>query len=113
MKFRALYDNPKNVPYAYIYCLLDPFTKEPFYIGKTHISLRERLHLHISDARRKGHTPNARAILTIMAMGGRPIIQGIETVPWDDWRDAEKFWIKLFKKNGHKLTNVSAGGGGC
>ena len=113
MRDRPINDNPKNVPYVIIYCLIDPLTQKPFYVGKTHTNLRSRLHLHVSNARCKGHTPTAQAILSIMASGKRPIIQLIETVPWDDWRDAEKFWIKLLKKNGHKLTNVSAGGGGC
>ncbi len=100
-------------PNAVIYLLSDPRTKAPFYVGRTIQPLDLRLAQHWQTANRKDLI-NAKAdkIRELRAIGLKPLIDMIETVPFEEWQEAEKFWIEYFRFFGIKLTNGNAGGGG-
>ncbi len=75
--------------YTYIYLLRDPKTSAPRYVGKSD-NPEKRLKQHGSKF--SGHS-----------------IEVLETVGQDNWREAERRWIKHF---GDQLMNGSPGGDG-
>lgn len=100
-------------PPATIYLLSDPRTGEAFYVGRTIQPLRLRLaqHWETSGRKLKGNA-NAERIREIRAAGIKPIIEAIEVVPFEEWQEAERFWIEYFRFFGLKLANADGGGGG-
>lgn len=95
-----------------IYTLSDPRTNEVRYVGKTVFPLPHRLSNHINAAmlaKRDSHV--ARWIRILHADGCRPVITQIDTAG-DDWADRERFWIKSYRDNGARLTNLTLGGEG-
>ena len=95
-----------------IYCLIDPFTSEIRYVGKTKQKLENRLTKHIHYAKKNNiHVSNW--IKTILVRDSKPIIKIIEELPEDiDWRVKEIYYIKLYKSLGFNLTNLTDGGEG-
>ena len=95
-----------------IYCLVDPFTSEIRYIGKTRQKLEVRLNKHIQYAKKNNiHVSNW--IKTLLAKNSIPIIKIIEELSDNiDWRDKEIYYINLYKSLGCDLTNLTNGGEG-
>lgn len=93
-----------------IYTLKHPDTLEVRYVGKTVRSLSRRLGNHIDNAKRSKHNKHlSNWILSILAIGKRPIIELIEEVDNSIWQEREKYWISQYSN----LVNLTAGGDGC
>ena len=93
-----------------IYVLKHPDTLEIRYVGKTVRSLSKRLGNHIDNAKRSKHNKHlSNWILSILALGKRPIIELIEEVDSSVWQDREKYWIAHYPN----LINLTYGGDGC
>lgn len=93
----------------YIYGLIDPFTKEIRYIGKS-IRPKERLTNHCND---KSTTWRTNWIQSILKKGKRPeliILQSLDDS--EDWQKSEIDWIKKSRDMGWRLTNCTDGGDG-
>lgn len=96
-----------------IYALVDPFTDQIRYTGKTVKDPKKRLIDHISGAKRKSsknHVGNW--IRSLLKKGAVPILELLEVVPFLDWVAAEKKWIKRLRDIGCRLTNITDGGEG-
>lgn len=90
-----------------IYKLIDPFTNEVRYVGKTEKSLKHRLSMHITTSiKNKSKTHKEAWITQVYNRGKRPIIELIEEVNFSDWQTKEIFWISQF----NNLTNICKGG---
>lgn len=94
-----------------IYTLTDPRTKEIRYVGKTIKTLQQRLTAHLYDINRtKTHKSNW--IREVMSEDLTPIIEEIETLPWNVSQEAEMYWIAQFQAWGFRLVNLTKGGEG-
>lgn len=88
------------------------------YIGQTSKSLNQRLDLHISKAFRVNKDGkfinNAYInclIRSILKQDIKPTIQLIqEFYNGNDANSAEQYWIKFFREQGCRLTNIASGG---
>lgn len=90
-----------------IYKLIDPFTNEVRYVGKTEKTLKHRLSMHITTSiKNKNKTHKEAWITQVYNKGKRPIIELIEEVDFSDWQTKEIFWISQF----NNLTNICRGG---
>lgn len=94
---------------TYIYGLIDPFTDEMRYIGKS-IRPEGRLRDHCND-----HSDCHRThwIQSVLARGERPklvILQELDDSA--DWQQAERDWIAKVRSEGARLTNSTDGGDG-
>jgi NUMOD3 motif len=98
---------------ATVYVLMDPRDSTAFYVGVTTRPLSSRFGSHLNDALVL-YMRGARydAIRSICADGLRPEMHALEVVPFDQWVDAEQFWIAYLRGLGAVLTNVSTGGPG-
>lgn len=100
---------------TYIYALLEPDTKEIRYIGKT-IDPEKRLKSHINSANKvdkrykKSYVKNW--IYSLLLKNKNPEMIIIEEVNNKNWQSREKYWIKFYKDEGCKLTNLTLGGDG-
>lgn len=93
-----------------IYTLKHPDTLEIRYVGKTVRSLSRRLGNHVANAKGNKHNKHlSNWILSILALGKRPIIELIEEVDSSLWQEREKYWITQFPN----LINLTEGGDGC
>ena len=93
-----------------IYVLKHPDTLEVRYVGKTVRSLNRRLGNHVANAKGNKHNKHlSNWILSILALGKRPIIELIEEVDSSLWQEREKYWITQFPN----LINLTEGGDGC
>lgn len=97
-----------------IYVLCDPRTpSEIRYVGKTHQKPGRRLKRHVSDGRQGKPSHCARWIARLLNLGLRPTMAVIETgVGDDDWKEAERRWIAVYRAQGMPLTNITDGGEG-
>ena len=93
-----------------IYGLICPVSKKIRYIGKTSKSLKQRLKQHLSET--KQTTYKQKWIKSLKDKNLYPEIVLINNVLESDWIEKERFYIKLFKDCGFKLTNISEGGEG-
>jgi hypothetical protein len=94
---------------VYIYVLVDPFTDEVRYVGKS-IRPRERLANHCNE---QSVTWRTNWIRTVLAQGKRPLLRIVQILDRDeDWRAAERDWIAGLKERGARLTNCTSGGDG-
>lgn len=94
--------------------LKDPRDGTVRYVGKTSVSLRQRLQSHTSNALVKNLQTHVSAwIRLIHALGLVPGIELLETVQHgDDWASRERHWIAWNKASGAVLTNLTTGGEG-
>ena len=97
----------------YIYCLLDPITFERRYIGKAR-DVKDRYRKHLLPYYLKAETYKNRWLRALLAKGLKPIVMILSEVhsEYDNINDIERFWIRVFKKAGHRLTNATDGGDG-
>lgn len=93
----------------YIYALIDPFTEEIRYIGKS-VNPKARLQGHCTNP---DGTYRSNWIQTIMAQGVKPNMRILEELPGGaNWQDAERRWIAHGHANNWPLTNATSGGDG-
>lgn len=102
-----------------IYELRDPRDPEckPRYVGITTNSLENRLRFHIYESKNPKHCNytfyKSKWIQKLEKEKVIPTIYLIEeVVGWKYACEVEKYWIKEFKKQGYRLTNLSNGGEG-
>lgn len=93
---------------TYIYGLVDPFSKDIRYVGKTdNPKHRHRVHLKcVND------THKDRWIKALLKNGDYPSMMILEIVKFDEWQEKERYWISLLNNKGCLLTNSSQGGQG-
>lgn len=92
-----------------IYTLEDPITGKIRYIGKTKQTLNKRLDNHIYG---KSTSHKKSWIISLLKQNKFPIIEELETVLEEEWRNSEIYWISQFKAWGFNLTNMTDGGDG-
>lgn len=94
-----------------IYCLIDPNTKSKRYVGKSsNPKLRLEQHMHPDTLKQVSYANRWKKSLADQNLV--PILQIIEMVPENLWKERERFWIKKLFDEGHPLTNTSRGGQG-
>lgn len=91
---------------VYIYALIDPDTNNIRYIGKT-IYPQLRYSEHLNKKCSNKHKDNWIALLK--KNNKVPIFKIMEVINSDDWKEREKYYIKLYKNT---LVNLSEGGNG-
>jgi len=102
-------DSTTNPPKIYIYALIDPFTDEIRYIGKS-VRPKERL---TNQCNEHANTHRCHWIQSVLAKGKRPIQKILEVLPpGSDWQSREKYWIAYGKQQDWPLTNGTSGGDG-
>ena len=79
------------------------------YIGKSN-NPRRRLYQHIKD---KSNLHKFNWLNSIIKRGNKPIIEVIEKVSMDNWKEREIYWISKFKDDGFDLLNMTIGGDGA
>jgi predicted nucleic acid-binding Zn ribbon protein len=94
----------------YIYSLEHPITKKVRYIGKTR-NPKQRLKAHLNPARYKP-THKFNWIKKLKNDGLKPILKVLDSVPEEEWKFWEKYWIEQFKQWGFNLVNGTSGGDG-
>jgi hypothetical protein len=93
----------------YIYALIDPFTSEVRYIGKS-IRPKERLQNHCNE---RSHCHRTHWLQSLKAKGARPIQQILQTLPdGAEWQPVERRWIAYGRAVKWPLTNSTDGGDG-
>ena len=91
---------------TYIYALCCPVEKKIKYIGKSNNpKSRFRKHKQMSD---KNHQKN-EWIKSLLEIGLEPILEIVEKVPIDTWKEKEKLYIKKYSNS---ILNVCGGGNG-
>lgn len=98
-----------------IYELRDPRdeSKSPRYVGMTSKSLEKRLFAHLQSYYLEAKTYKNNWIKTLLLENIKPTIHLIEEV--EDWKyacEVEKYWIKEFRAQEYRLTNLTDGGDG-
>lgn len=89
-----------------IYGLYDPDTDELRYVGKAK-NAQKRLRTHLYE--RVLNRPVNRWVKSLLAKGKCPTIKILETVPADQWEEAERRLIAEHRKTS-KLLNLADGG---
>lgn len=95
-------DIPKDTT---IYGLVDPRDNMIRYVGKTNQELIKRYRAHISDKTRSKKTSWIKRLKSIGLLPKCMIIDRV-----NNWEEAEKYYIHLFKSAGYNLTNLTEGG---
>lgn len=95
---------------CYIYILKDPETGEPRYVGST-VTPKNRRQQHSSRQREKSY--KSKWINSLLKFNVKPVFEVIDLVHYKKWRQAEKHYIKEYKKIGARLTNYDEGGIGA
>lgn len=98
-------------PKTKIYILRHPVTSEIRYVGKTVRPLSLRLSNHISEAKNR---PGNRRYVLSWIKGLLPLSPAIELICEVDGDGCaqEKAYIKFYRENGFRLTNLTDGGEG-
>lgn len=96
----------------YIYLLVDPFSKDVRYVGKTN-NLERRYYQHTSDYELRNKTHKSNWIRSLMDAGDMPEMHVYAECDEDSWSEAEKETIRLYKSLGANLTNLDEGGIGA
>lgn len=82
------------------------------YVGKTK-NIKDRIRRHISNyyLNIEDNYKN-RWIKSELSKGNKIIIDEIDLVQEESWKESEKYWIEQFKNWGFKLVNTTEGGEG-
>lgn len=97
---------------VYIYGLFDPRNLKLRYIGQTG-DISKRLKSHIKSAKfNKKPLHRNNWINQLLNEGLEPAIEVLEECTGDNWKEAEKAWIREAREKGLKLTNIVEGGEG-
>lgn len=97
-----------NDKLSYVYTLVDPRDKQPFYVGKTY-SPDVRITAHISDGRKCrviGAKTKASIIKEILHDGYEPIMRIIEITTERYVYEREFTWWQGFVERGYKICNT-------
>lgn len=90
--------------------LVDPTTGKVRYIGQSrHVDRRYSQHLRASQTKT---FPVALWIRGLVDQGLRPSMSVIDSVSEDEWEEAEKDYIAVYRELGCDLLNVTSGGQG-
>lgn len=100
-----------NMETTSIYILRDPRNNEVRYVGKANNPF-ERYRNHNNQGRDK-NTHKRNWINELRKDKLKPILEIIDTVPVDKWKEYEKFYIKKYIEEGCNLVNYTNGGDGC
>lgn len=97
----------------YVYCLVDPQTLERRYVGKAK-DPKQRLRDHLYPSYLKAETYKNRWLRKLVKQGLEPWLMILSEVnsELEDINGVEKFWIRILKQAGHRLTNGTVGGDG-
>lgn len=91
-----------------IYALRDPRDRTIRYVGATaHIKGRWKMHFYQGPMEAK-QVAKAAWVLFLRTIGERPIMEILEEVEADAWKDRERFWIKFLQP----IYNIQPGGTG-
>jgi len=84
------------------------------YVGQTISPLSKRRADHVSASLRGERTYKANWIVSVLKGGGDVYISEIESGVWTQAQrdEREQYWIAEYKRQGHKLTNLTDGGYG-
>lgn len=93
---------------TFIYVLIDPETQEVRYVGKAN-NPQVRFGSHLRD---KQNTHKTNWIRKLQSKGLKPLMEVIEEVPYEQWKEREMFWIAFYQAQGCNLTNSTGGGDG-
>lgn len=96
---------------TFIYCLYDPITGNPRYIGKSN-NPRTRLRRHIKESLVDTCTYKKAWIKSLILLNLEPILDIVDEIPIHSWKFWEVHYISLYKSWGFILTN-STNGGDC
>jgi len=96
---------------TFIYALKDPRDNKIRYIGKAN-DPHERYSNHINKCRDK-NTHKRNWINNLRNEKLRPILEILEEVPIEEWKEFEKMYIKTYSDEGCDLMNYTEGGDGC
>lgn len=99
----TIYGEPAS-PITYIYALVDPDTGQPRYVGKSDNPIY-RFRRHLKD---DSDTHKSRWIRTLLRNGKFPKLRVLQAVRFDEWQEAERYWIAQFRYC--ELTNSTEGG---
>lgn len=90
-----------------IYGLCHPETGELRYVGKAN-NLESRIRCHRWEARSSSlHT---RKVNWLRSLSTDPVVTVLEECTKDNWAEAERRWIAVFRTQGARLTNFADGG---
>lgn len=77
-------------------------------MGKTIVGITKRFSQHIDETRKGKHSPKC---LWIRKYNYNICIRTVCIVGERDWKELEKYYIQKFKERGHRLLNLTDGGG--
>lgn len=96
-----------SIKTTFIYVLNDPRTNQIRYVGKADDPL-ERWKKHCSQLKQKSH--KVHWIRELKSLGLTPELEVLESVPYDQWEEIEREYIRVFRMVGIQLTNTTDGG---
>lgn len=114
-KLFVIGDNGVVVPYNQfkpicIYVLRNPIDNSIFYVGRTAVSLPQRLRMHLATPK-NGNKRKASVFKALSDLGVKPIIEKIEEFKpiceeeYIGLHEKEDFWINYFTQRGEPITN--------
>ena len=92
---------------AFIYALVDPRTREVRYVGKS-VYPRKRLRAHVAAGDLASENARDRWIGGLRFFDLAPELLLLEEA--EDWGEAERRWVALFRAIGCRLANATDGG---
>ena len=97
---------------AFIYSWTCPITFKVVYVGKTSVSIHDRMRSHRREAFRRKNTPKHLWLSGILTKGLQPIVTELQQCLSEESGFYECQWIDHFINQGCKLLNKAVGGGG-
>lgn len=97
---------------TYIYLLVDPVSKEVRYVGKANNPQR-RYAQHTGAYELQKPTHKNHWIKSLQAAGREPELHIYAECEGEEWSEAERETIRLYKSLGARLTNLDEGGKGA
>jgi len=90
--------------YSYIYALVDPFTEEVRYVGKSDHP-EDRFLDHLKE---RQNAEKRAWVEQLQARGATPKLLRLEQVEEHLALELEHWWVQFYEKQGHKLTNFES-----